>query len=135
MIKYILIACLFALPVYGSTIQAPQVEVVKTNTIPDCNQFRYLVEKYDWDTELVMKIMELESSCDEKVVNDDPSTGDYSVGLMQINLFGGNAKTRPSEEELKDPAKNLEFAYKLYTSRGNYKDWSTYKKAKVALES
>lgn len=135
MIKYILLTCVFALPVYASEIPAPEVEVVKVNTVAGCNQFRHLVEKYDWDTELVMKIMELESSCRPEVVNNNPKTGDHSIGLMQINLFKYLKNTRPNEEELKDPAKNLEFAYKLYTSRGNYKDWSTYKKAKIALES
>lgn len=126
---------ILALPVQASSIEAPQIEVKKVNTIPECNQYRHLVEKYDWDTELVMKIMELESSCRPEVVNNNPKTGDHSIGLMQINLFKDLKHTRPSEEELKDPAQNLEFAYQLYKNRGNYKDWSTYKKAKLALGS
>lgn len=38
-----------------------------------------------------------ESALDERVVNDTPSTGDYSVGLWQINYYGSLWAGRVSE--------------------------------------
>lgn len=67
--------------------------------------------------------MEAESGCRADVVNDNPKTEDYSVGLFQINLYGANAKHRPSEEELKDPRTNIEFAYQLYKDYGFKSQW------------
>jgi hypothetical protein len=123
------------MPVQAASIEAPQVEVVKVNTIPECNQYRHLVEKYDWDTELVMKIMELESSCNTNAVGDghltfENGTKGMSCGLMQVRVLEG----RPDCETLKNPETNLEWAYKIFKERENYTAWSVLKKAKLALE-
>lgn len=40
---------------------------------------------------LMAAIAEAESSGHPGVLNDTPGTGDYSVGLWQINFYGGNA--------------------------------------------
>jgi soluble lytic murein transglycosylase-like protein len=136
LLKTFLIACvILAMPVQAASIEAPQVEVVKVNTIPQCNQFRHLVEKYDWDTELVMKIMELESSCNPNAVGDghltfENGTKGMSCGLMQVRVLEG----RPDCETLKNPETNLEWAYKIFKERENYTAWSVLKKAKLALE-
>jgi hypothetical protein len=79
----------------------------------------YLLLKYDWNVEHARAIMMCESGGNPQRVNDNPKTKDYSVGLYQINLYGGNARTRPSEEWLKIPENNIEYAYKLYKSQGN----------------
>lgn len=55
----------------------------------------------------------------------NPDYPDYSIGLMQINIRGELAKTRPLEADLKIPEKNIDFAYKLYKNRGNFDDWKT----------
>lgn len=77
------------------------------------------IAKYDWDYSTAYAVMMAESGGRAWVVNNTPSTGDYSVGCFQINLYGGNARTRPSEAELKDPATNVAFAYRLYAGNGN----------------
>jgi len=69
--------------------------------------------------------MSLESGCNATIVNDNPNTGDYSIGLLQINLYGQNALYRPSEEHLKIPENNIAFGYNLYQN-GGYKHWTTY---------
>jgi hypothetical protein len=51
-------------------------------------------------------------------VNNNPLTGDYSVGCWQVNIIGDLAKERPSEEWLKDPKNNTEWAYNHYVSIG-----------------
>jgi soluble lytic murein transglycosylase-like protein len=86
-----------------------------------CEHYRQLISQYDWNVEVAMKVMQAESSCDPTEVNDNPDTRDYSVGLFQINLYGANARTRPSEAALKDPATNIAWAYKLYS--GNKKSF------------
>lgn len=107
------------------------LEVVKVNTRPECNQYRELVEKHDWNVDVMMKIMEAESGCRSQIINDNPKSGDYSIGLFQINLFGGNAKHRPSEEELKKPEVNVEWAYKIFKEQG-ISAWGVCRKIKCS---
>lgn len=107
-------------------LEAP-VSVPKKAKASSCEDYRDLVSKYDWEVDIALQIMRLESGCKPWEVNDNPLTGDYSVGLFQINLFGDNAKYRPSEEWLKVPENNVAYAYKLYTGR-KWKDWTTYAK-------
>jgi hypothetical protein len=59
-----------------------------------------------------------ESRNDPLTVNDDPSTGDYSVGCFQINLIGNMRATRPPEEWLKVAENNVSYAYKMYSEQG-----------------
>jgi hypothetical protein len=59
-----------------------------------------------------------ESGNNPKTLNDNPATGDYSVGCFQINLLGNLRYTRPSEESLYDPQVNVAYAYKMYVSQG-----------------
>lgn len=96
----------------------------------DCEQYRHIVERYEWNADIVLAIMEAESGCDTSVVNDNPATGDYSVGLMQINIYGANAKYRPSEQALKDPATNIAYAYSLWKSSGFQSQWGVCRKIK-----
>lgn len=83
-----------------------------------CEQYRQLLSQYDWNVSVAMAIMKAESSCNSQVVNRNQNTRDYSVGLFQINLYGANARTRPSETELKDPATNIAWAYRIYQGNG-----------------
>lgn len=81
---------------------------------------------YDWDIRVARAVMLAESGGDHLVVNDNPATGDYSVGLFQINLYGKLAASRPSEEWLKVPENNIAYAYTLY-KEGGWNVWSAYK--------
>lgn len=77
------------------------------------------IVKYNWNHTVALAVARAESGLDHQALNNNPSTGDYSVGCMQINLYGENAKYRPGEEELKNPAVNIAYAYKLYSGNGN----------------
>ena len=74
------------------------------------------IAKYDWDQSTALAVMYAESTGDPSALNDNPLTFDYSVGCFQINLFGNNARNRPSEQELYNPSVNVAFAYRLYVS-------------------
>lgn len=63
--------------------------------------------------------MDYESSGNPVAHNYNPSTGDDSWGLYQINLYGRLKDDRPSVEELKDPEKNIAFAAELFRNSGN----------------
>lgn len=105
---------------------APKSNVaVKVVTYTTCEQYRPLLAMYDWNVETMMRICALESKGNPLAVNDTPRTGDYSVGLLQVNLYGNLAKSRPTEAELKIPEKNIAFSYKLFRS-GGYRQWATY---------
>ena len=75
--------------------------------------------KYDWQHETATAIARAESGLNPNALNDNPATGDYSVGCFQVNIYGANARSRPSEAELKDPQTNVAWAYKLYTGNHN----------------
>lgn len=87
----------------------------------------------DWNDELAVKIFNCESGLNPKALNDNPRTGDFSVGIAQINLYGNLAKDRPSKEQLQDAKFNIDYAYTLYSSldrHGNplhFKPWSCRK--------
>jgi len=77
-----------------------------------------MIKSYDWDYDIALAIAKCESSLNAGVVNDNPATRDYSVGIFQINLYGDNAFSRPSEEWLKVPANNVYYAHQLYLNGG-----------------
>lgn len=77
------------------------------------------IYKYNWVHSTAIAVATAESGLTPTALNDNPATGDYSVGCFQINLYGANAKYRPSEQELKNPAVNVAYAYKLYSGNGN----------------
>jgi len=81
-----------------------------------------LVSQYDWDRDIAVHIAYCESSFNASVVNDNPNTRDYSIGLFQINLYGANAKYRPSEQWLKNPENNIAYAFELYQN-GGWNHW------------
>jgi hypothetical protein len=112
-----------------NTVKAERAEA-PIDTAPvktGCELYKDIIRSYDWNDDIAIKIMMAESGCNANALNDNPRTGDYSVGLFQINLLGGLAKERPSEAYLRDPRQNIAYAYKLYTSSG-FRPWTTYKK-------
>jgi hypothetical protein len=70
----------------------------------------------------MIAIMEAESHCNASAVGDNyPINGVHAVscGLLQIRTLD----SRPSCDQLKDPATNIAWGYKIYTSQG-YRAWS-----------
>lgn len=93
-----------------------------------CDHYRPLIERYEWDAETMLAIMQAESGCDPQAIGDDYQiSGLYapSCGLMQIRTLRG----RPTCEELKDPATNTATAYRVYQSQG-LKAWSVHNSGK-----
>ncbi|MEI7632027.1 MAG: transglycosylase SLT domain-containing protein [bacterium] len=85
------------------------------------------IAKYDWQQNIAIAVMKAESGGNTKAKNDNPATGDYSIGCFQINIYGANAKNRPSETELYDAKINVAFAYRLYSSSGWQNQWGAYR--------
>lgn len=77
------------------------------------------ITKYDWNVNVATAVARAESGLNPGSLNDNPSTGDYSVGCFQVNLYGANARTRPSEAQLKNAAVNVEWAYNNYKANGS----------------
>lgn len=76
------------------------------------------LSKYNWPQNTAYRVMMHESGNDPTNLNDNPSTRDYSVGCFQINLFGANALSRPSETWLKVASNNVSYAYDMYVGQG-----------------
>jgi hypothetical protein len=92
-----------------------------------CSDYRPLLEKYDWDVDLMMRIMQGESGCKADAVGDkhltfNNNTQGMSCGLMQIRVLDG----RPDCDTLKDPETNIEWAYKIYKTQG-LRAWTVYR--------
>jgi len=101
-------------------LQEPQIApTLKRN----CEEYRDIISGYNWPVETALAVCSAESGGNTMAVNNNPATGDYSVGLMQINIYGANAKYRPSEQALKDPATNIAYAYSLWKSSGFQSQW------------
>jgi hypothetical protein len=101
-------------------LSAPKKYAVATRT-GDCEAYRSLISKYDWDVTYAMAICMAESQGNPDA-EGDVNTPYHSYGLMQIRGFS----SRPSKEKLFDPEINIETAYKIWKEKGNFCAWSTY---------
>lgn len=92
------------------------------------------IAKYDWPYGVALSVATAESGLRPGVVNNNPDTGDYSVGCFQVNLYGANATTRPSEEALRDAAVNVEWAYNnwRYNKRSFIGQWGVCRKVECS---
>jgi len=93
----------------------------------NCEEYRDIISQYEWDVETAMAVCSCESSGNANVVNDNPKTGDMSIGLMQINIIGSLAKERPSKEWLLVPENNILYSFELYKVSG-FNPWSCFHK-------
>lgn len=72
--------------------------------------------------------------------NDNPSTGDNSYGLFQINMRGSMGPDRreryslSSNEDLFNPVINSQIAFKMSDGGKNWSAWTTQKKAKSIID-
>jgi hypothetical protein len=73
-----------------------------------------------------------ESGGNTTSLNDNPSTGDYSVGLWQINYYGSMLGPRTARygspiDLRNDPLANAKAAVDLAANGAGLENWSTYK--------
>lgn len=76
------------------------------------------IRKYDWDVNWAMSVMQKESSGDPGNHNFSHATKDDSWGCFQINLYGENARNRPSPEWLVVAGNNVKLAHEWYVRDG-----------------
>lgn len=77
------------------------------------------IAKYDWGQATALAVARAESQHRPGVINNNPGTGDYSVGCFQVNIYGANARNRPSQAQLIDAAVNVRWAYNNYVANGH----------------
>lgn len=104
-------------PIQPKPIPVPPAPVVYSGS---CEQYRDLIDNYDWDVNTALAICSCESTGNPNALNSTPP--DYSVGLFQINLYGSLAASRPSEAWLRVPANNIDYAYGMWKNSG----WSPW---------
>lgn len=84
------------------------------------------------DADIAAAIGEAESSLNLAVINDTPATGDYSVGVYQINYFDGlyagrvKAFGTPRQLVVGGIIPQTHAMYELWRASG-FTPWSTYK--------
>lgn len=93
-----------------------------------CQQYLPLVQKYNWDVNTAMAIMEAESTsqgipCDSNAKDFD-SNGTVDRGLFQVNSIHADLAT--DMNTLFDPQTNVRIAYEIYSGQQGWGAWSTY---------
>ena len=90
-----------------------------------CEQYRKLFGGYDWDSRVMLAVMEAETHCRSNAVGDNfPINGVLapSCGLLQVRTI---AAWRGTCDQLKDRAFNVDIAYRVWQGQG-YKAWSLF---------
>jgi hypothetical protein len=109
--------------------ERPAEPVVKQELVSypkGCEHYADLISKYSWNKQIAVNVMRAESGCNPYAVGDttltyiqNGTTYGMSCGLFQVRYLPG----RPTCEALKNPAANVDYAYRLYTASG-WKPWS-----------
>lgn len=100
----------------------------KIGGLANCDAYKPLLAKYNWDTRIAMAVMKAESKCKPGEKSD---TADH--GLMQVNLpshypkLGCAAALTCSPGPLYDPETNIRVAYQVYADSKGWGPWVTYK--------
>lgn len=100
----------------------------KAQTLPP-SDLDGLFKKYfgtHWQT--AKAIARCESGLNPSRINNNPRTGDYSVGLFQINLFGRLRLHRPGEEWLLNAENNMQYAAQMSGGGVNWRPWTCARK-------
>ena len=99
----------------------PSPKIASSQVVGRYEEFREIVEKYPWNSKVMLAIARAESGCNPRSDNSGLNTnGTYDYGLFQINSVHGH-----SRDILANPAKNTEIAFKIWQSQG-YRAWSAY---------
>lgn len=100
---------------------------VQQVVLTDCEQLEQELQKYDWDSSLMLAIAKAESSCRANAVGDtsikyvqDGREYGYSVGLFQIRILPGREHC-----DTFDIATNVKCAYDIYRGQG-LRAWSVF---------
>ena len=123
-------------------VKEPEAEVIDTEAqnkqvqqvvLTDCEQLALELEKYDWDTSLMLAIAKAESSCRANAVGDtsikyvqDGREYGYSVGMFQIRILPGREHC-----DTFDIPTNVACAYSIYKGQG-LTAWSVYTNGRYA---
>lgn len=84
-----------------------------------CEQYRPLIEQYNWDHRIALAVMQAESGC-----NPNATSPTADRGLMQINAVHADMVDYDLNR-LFDPTTNVQVAYRVYLSQG-WGGWSVY---------
>lgn len=95
---------------------------IKSEVRASVSSYYHIIARYDWDVDLMYKIMHCESSGNPSAHNFNHKTKDNSVGLLQVNLYGNLANTRPSKDWLLVPENNISYSYEIWKQQG-YSAW------------
>lgn len=134
-------------PVPEKVAEQPKPTAVAPQAAPASTCAAEITKYSNWNQNVAHNVMIAESGGDVNTLNDNPQTGDYSIGCFQINLLGANLNSKyrvaltlgyadglgleQMVAWLKNPANNVAMADKLYTMAGNWGDWKYTCQTKV----
>ena len=110
-----------SIPVVETVVEPTinQAQAGVTYSPNDCEQYRPILSKYNWDVNVAMAIMKAESGCRHEAFNPEWHRGcQGSRGLFQIACV--------HHDSTFDPEANIAAAYRIYSARGSWRDWGAY---------
>ena len=119
------------------TVDSSQKVAPATQNVPNCEQYRALLNKYEWDSSVMYGIMRAENrSCDTNRDNNSAGETHYdmngnvvcvgSYGLFQMGCLHFSGNQNPN-----DPLTNIEVAYQIWKKQG-YTAWTMYRNGTYA---
>lgn len=98
--------------------------VVRKSRTTGCESYRPLLEKYDWNVNTAMAVMQAESGCRVNAYNGANSNGSNDAGLFQINSIHVQSGLI-SDQARFEPSANVKAAFAIYLGSG-WSAWSAY---------
>ena len=101
-------------PTEQKAVVEPAAVVIPQQVPQGCAAYVPLLQKYDWNYQVMAAVMQAESNCNPNAVNPTNYDGVGDYGLMQLH-----------GQKIFNPADNVAHAYAIWQRQG-YRAWSTY---------
>lgn len=107
---------------YETAPEPPQEQVNGLDDVGDGIE-GLIAQYFGSEAQYAIQVARCESGLDPLAHNFNPATGDDSYGIFQINLYGGNAHSRPSSDWLLNAENNISYAKDLRDESG-WHNWA-----------
>ena len=127
----LIIEFLFPITMTTAEIDYTEPEIIQVSVPSTCLPYYDEISKYDWDVNIAMQIVNLESGCDPTNHNfkdNHRNRQGETICKGSWNLFNVGCINYLGED-INDWKKNVEIAYRVYKQSG-WKAWSSYDKIK-----
>jgi len=115
------------IPAFQKVVHKKAEPIIKNKVLAySCTAYVETIEKYPWDTSMVLKIASAESKCNPNAVN---RTDNHKVCMGSYNILQVGCLHYKEGQDRKDVETNVRIAYQVYKDAGNsFRPWTTCRK-------